>query len=219
MIEKINNYSIFYTSIGNGPPILLLHGNGEDHHIFNELINILKDHFTVYALDTRGHGQSQRVHIYHYEDMVEDVRGFILKHTLKQPILCGFSDGGIIGLMLASKYPNMLSKLITCGANTKPSGLKQPLRALMKFQHFFTRDKKLKLMITEPTITTDDLANIKIPVLVLAGQKDIVRKKDTLKIADSIKNSTLKILPKATHESYVFNNKQLYENIKHFIAQ
>ena len=61
MTININGLVIYYEKSGKGEPLILLHGNGEDHTIFENSILILEKQFTVYALDTRGHGQSDKV--------------------------------------------------------------------------------------------------------------------------------------------------------------
>lgn len=47
----------FYVEKGQGDPIILMHGNGEDCSIFNGQIDVFAQHYHVYALDTRGHGK------------------------------------------------------------------------------------------------------------------------------------------------------------------
>lgn len=118
---NVNGINLYYETCGEGKPLVLLHGNTETHKIFNRAIPLLRERFTVYAIDSRGHGESDKVQTYHYDDMKEDVRCFIEKLHLEKPVLCGASDGAIIGLLLASEYPALLSALIVCGArNTLP---------------------------------------------------------------------------------------------------
>ena len=50
----VNGMKIFYEQMGSGRPLLLLHGNGEDHGIFYEAAEILREHYTVYLPDTRA---------------------------------------------------------------------------------------------------------------------------------------------------------------------
>ena len=48
---------LHYTRQGAGPPLLLLHGNGEDGSYFVHQMGAFSLHYTVYAIDTRGHGK------------------------------------------------------------------------------------------------------------------------------------------------------------------
>jgi len=217
-IFKPKKMTLFYKQTGQGRPIILLHGNGEDHRIFDILTQQLSAHFTVYALDSRGYGKSPQTNDFHYSLMAEDVVKFIEEKQLERPILYGFSDGGIIGLLIASRYPKLLSRLIISGANSSPKGLKWHWRALACIHYFFTRSAKTQLMIREPNITKNDLHKIDIPTLVLAGENDIIKTSDTHFIAQNISRSTLNILPKENHDSYVVNSPKLFGIIEKFIG-
>jgi len=124
MRVEVNGIGIYYEIAGEGPPVILLHGNGEDCRIFDRLVEELKRTNTVFSIDTRGHGKSDPVDSFHYSDMVEDIVSFIDSLKIERPILYGFSDGGIVGLMLASKYPDLLSGLIASGPNLTPKDMK-----------------------------------------------------------------------------------------------
>jgi len=209
---------LFYEKSGRGTPILLLHGNGETHSIFDVLTEQLSKQYTVYAIDSRDHGKSDRVKNLDYSDMMEDVIAFTGELNIEKPILYGFSDGGIIGLLIAINYPDMLSKLIISGANTHPDGIKTFFVTLVKIAYFFTRNQKFKMMLTQPNISTDDLKKIIIPTFVIAGSKDLVKDEHTHMIADNIKNSVLKVVQGEGHASYVIHSKKLYDIISPFIT-
>ena len=216
MILKINEIELFYEKCGSGQPIILIHGNGEDHNIFDEIIPLLSNYFTVYAVDLRGHGKSSKINEYNYQDMADDIIYFIKELNLENPIYYGFSDGGIIGLLIASQYQNLLSHLIISGANTCPHGLKNKWYYLFKLIYLLTRDKKMKMMLTQPNISKEELEKITIPTLVLAGSKDMISEDNTREIAQYIKNSTLNILEGETHSSYVVHSPRLFDLIKSF---
>jgi len=217
MTITIGEIELNYEVSGQGCPIILLHGNGEDHRIFDVLIKQLSEKFTVYAIDSRGHGKSTNTKELGYQLMVEDIVKFITINQIEKPILYGFSDGGIIGLLIACHYPTLLSKLIISGANSNPKALMWHWRVWFCIYYFFTRSATIKLMMREPNITKNDLNKIEIPTLVLAGEKDFVKENDTRFIADNIKNATLNILPNEKHGSYVIHSPKLYEIIKNFI--
>ena len=73
----VNGIRLFYERTGEGRPLVLLHGNGEDHTIFDEAVEVLSNRFTCYAIDSRGHGQSDEVDELHYADMASDLLAFI----------------------------------------------------------------------------------------------------------------------------------------------
>ena len=219
MFFEVNGIELYYEKTGLGAPVILLHGNGEDNTIFDVLIKQLSQKYTVYAIDSRDHGKSGRVKTLDYETMMEDVAEFIRAHELRRTILYGFSDGGIIGLLLAIKYPSLLSKLIVSGANTHPSGAKKIYTFLGNILHFFTRDRKIKMMLTQPNITDAELNMITVPTLVLAGKRDVVEEEHTRKIAENIPGSVLKILEGEGHASYVIHSEKLYGIIEPFMGE
>jgi len=219
MIIRLNGINLYYKKSGQGDPIILLHGNGQDHTIFRSVRKKLSGSYTVYAIDSRGHGKSSRVKSLDYQSIMEDVAEFIRVLEIDKPILYGFSDGGIIGLLLAISYPEMLDKLIISGANLNPDGIKKSVFTVMRAAYFITRSKKLKMMLTQPDITEEQLSTIVTPTLILAGRHDVVKEEHTRFIASCIEGSELRILAGESHASYVLDNEKLYDTIKTFISR
>ena len=213
----VNNVNLYYEEYGNGQPIILLHGNQETHEIFDKLIDKLKDNYKVYAIDSRCHGKSENPIDISYDLMCDDIIDFIKKLNIEKPILYGFSDGGIVGLLIAIKEPNLLSNLIISGANITPDVLTFFDNMITKLFYFFTRSKYIKMMLDEPNIPLRDLKKINIPVHVLAGEKDVIKCEHIKLIADNISNSTLEIIKNENHGSYIIHSDKLYEIIKKYI--
>lgn len=214
---NVNDINLYYEIYGKGTPIILVHGNGETHQIFDVLIDKLKDNYTVYAIDSRCHGKSEKTEKISYELMAQDMIEFIKKLKINKPIFYGFSDGGIIGLLIAIKEPKLLSKLIVSGANLNPNGISKVILILSKIVYFVTRNKLTRMMVKEPNISIKDLEKINIPTYVLAGQKDVIKEEHTRLIAENIKNSTLEIVPKENHSSYIVHSEKIYNIIKKYI--
>lgn len=217
MIININSVNINYEAYGDGRPIILLHGNSETHKVFDRLINRLQADYRVYAVDSRCHGDSENTREISYDLMAEDIIAFIKTFELDKPILYGFSDGGITGLLIAIKEPDLLSKLIVSGANINPDGLQRRNLLFYKAAGLVSKNKLVKMMVTEPDIKPYQLNKIKIPVYVLAGEKDLIRQKHTQLIADCIPDSTLEIIKNETHGSYVVHSDKIYDIIKKYI--
>ena len=210
----VNNTELYYEVTGCGDPLILIHGNGESHEIFSAAAEVLAKHFTCYLLDSRGHGRSQKVSEFHYGDMAEDVRGFIEALSLQNVTYYGFSDGGIIGLLLASKYPNLLERMIVSGANTSPAAISDWVEAnFPDYRRIMRKDPLFRLMMTEPDITADQLAAITVPTLVLAGSEDVIDEEDTRFIAESIPDASLKILEGEDHDSYIAGSTKIADLI------
>jgi pimeloyl-ACP methyl ester carboxylesterase len=213
---KVSDIELFYEKTGQGDPIILLHGNSEDNTIFDVLTKQLSQSYTVYAIDSRDHGKSSKVKNLDYNDMMNDVAGFIRELNIEKPVLYGFSDGGIIGLLLAIEYPEMLSKLIISGVNINTASIKRKWLVLLSVSYFFTRNNKLKLMLTQPNISLSDLHRVVTPTLVLAGETEFTTNEHQQLIADNIPNCEFKILKGENHGSYVVNSEKLYGIIEPF---
>ncbi len=200
---------LYYEVTGDGQPMIMLHGNGETHHIFDEAIRDLREHFTVYAVDTRGHGQSSPVSEYHYNDMAEDIYRFITQLDIKKPLLFGFSDGGIVGLLLTIRHPGLLSQLVASGANAEPFGVKRHWMLLFRVIYALSRSPQMKLMLTEPHITPAELRTITTPTLLTAGSRDMISAAHSQMIHEAIPNSELLVIHGATHSSYIVHSNEI----------
>ena len=209
MIQRANGISIYYEKEGRGKPMILLHGNGEDHTTFSEATAILKDRFTIYALDTRGHGRSSGSCDMHYQSFAEDVKAFIDALSIEKPALLGFSDGAITALMLASSYPDSVSAVISAGANTRPESLTDEMLKDIRREYEATGSALLSLMLSEPDISKEDLGRITVPVLVVAGEHDAVKLEDTEMIASSIPDPKLRIVEGEDHASYIWHSDKI----------
>lgn len=214
----VNGIKLYYRMSGHGPSMILVHGNGEDHTIFDETAALLSWNYTVYAIDSRDHGKSSRVEKLGYQDMADDIVSFIGKLNLERPAYCGFSDGAIVGLLIAGQNPGLLSKLVLCGGNAYPQGMKDKWFHFFSIVSCFDKDPKLRMMLKEPQITEEDLKQIEEPVLILAGEHDMIKEEHTRYLASKIRNSRLFIIPGEDHGSYVVHSKKLYYLMEKFLS-
>jgi pimeloyl-ACP methyl ester carboxylesterase len=214
---KLENVSIYYEIYGTGEPIIFIHGNQEDHHIFDILIEALKDVYQIYVLDSRNHGQSSKHSDYSYEAMTQDLYEFINKLEIKNPNILGFSDGGIIALKLAIKAPNIINKLILCGVNYDVKGIKKKAYNQMLDEYKKTTNPLVKLMLDYPHISKKQIKNIDIKTLIVVGENDVIKLKHTRSLHHMIKDSILLILDHKTHDDYITNSDILKTIIKKFV--
>ncbi len=203
MYIQLDGQIISYEKSGEGRPIILLHGNGEDHHIFDPLLPQLSASNTVYAMDTRGHGESATPKEYHYADMAKDVINFINALEIEKPVLIGFSDGAIIATLVAISQSSLLEGIILCGGNLSPKGVTGKCMRQIKKDYKKTKNPLAKLMMDEPNISVKDLARINIPTLVCVGSKDIIKFKETKSIAYGITQAKLHVFRGEDHGSYL----------------
>lgn len=206
MFIEVNGIKLHYEKYGSGQPIILSHCNSMSSRIFRVAVKKLKEKFTVYTVDSRDHGKSSKVKALHYEDMAQDFFEFITKLEIEKPIFYGFSDGGIIGILLASQHPDLLSKLVISGASLSPESTKEGPMKFFKLWSHIDRSDKMQIMMREPNITDDILKAITVPTYVTCGTKDLIKQSHTDHIAKTIPNATLKIFEGKSHSNYINNS-------------
>lgn len=209
MYITINNLKLHYQIKGKGEKnLILIHGNTEDMRTFDHIEDYLGDEYTIYFLDSRSHGLSEKVYPLHYEDMAMDVYQFIKKLDIQNPYVFGFSDGGNIALILEILYPYTIKKMMVAGANINASGLGDILEE-MKEEYRMKKSPYLKLMIDEPNLTPEQLSTIDCNVLVLRGEFDVITKEHTLAFSEMIPGAKYLEIEGHDHSSYVVDPKVL----------
>ncbi|MBQ5405970.1 MAG: alpha/beta hydrolase [Oscillospiraceae bacterium] len=216
MIAKVNGVELYYEKTGAGRPLLMVHGNGEDHSIFNEAVKELKRDFCCYTVDSRGHGRSSRVPTLHYEDMADDMIAFMEALNLRDAVFYGFSDGGVVGLIAASRCAR-ITTLIVSGANLSPKGVARKIRLSIWAWNLLKPDDKLALMLREPQISEDTLRAIRAETLVLAGSGDLILPEETRRIAAGIPGAKLQIVQGEDHGSYIVHSTRIAAIIREFV--
>lgn len=214
---NVNAITLSYTKQGVGKNILLLHGNGEDHHIFDKLSKTLAKDYTLYALDSRNHGESSKTNDYSYSSMAKDVQCFIEELGLEDVSLVGFSDGAIIGLTLVLDNDKIFDKMVLLGVNLKPTDFKEGNLAWLTQEFNKTGDPLLKLMLEQPNIEFKALQNITTPTLVVAADDDLFKPELYEQIVKEMPNAELLIMTDHQHDSYVVDQDLLAPQLKAFI--
>jgi len=210
---KANGINIYVETYGQGEPLLLLHGNSSDINSFRLQIPELSKHYRVIAVDSRGQGRStEDGNTYTYDLFAEDMNALLDTLHLDSVNVLGWSDGGNTGLIMAINYPRKIKKLAAMGANVFIDGtvvekwVFDTLRAQQRDLEHDTaawsrnRSRLITLLLTEPRHRFEELAAIHCPVLVMAGDHDVIREPHTRQIARHISGSTLVIFKKGTHE-------------------
>lgn len=194
--------SLHYIKKGSGTPLLLLHGNGESGDYFVHQMDEFARYFTVYAVDTRGHGQSPRgTAPFTISQFADDLLGFMDGQGIEKADILGFSDGGNIALTFALRHPGRVGRLVLNGANLDPAGVKPSvqlpivlgyqLASRFKAPKARANAELLGLMVNEPHIGPEELAALPMPVLVIVGSRDMIRASHSRLIADSLPNGRL----------------------------
>lgn len=203
---------------GSGPTVLLLHGNGEDAASLAPVAaDFARDH-RVLSPDARGHGRSPRgTGPLTIARMADDAAAVLARAGAPagEPVgaadVVGYSDGGNVGLMLALRHPAAVRSLVVYGANVDPGGLTPRTRAEVTATWLGQRVRGLvdpaararaevtDLMVRQPRIPLRALARIRVPVLVAAGEHDVIRRAHTEAVAAALPAGELMIVPGADH--------------------
>lgn len=92
--------------------ILILHGLFGSKRNWQSIARQLSEHFRVFTLDLRNHGESEHTDTMRYEDMADDVFQFITDHTLEEVSVVGHSMGGKVAMHMALENPERIERLV-----------------------------------------------------------------------------------------------------------
>jgi len=209
----VNHHRIYFEMRGAGPPLVLLHGGGDSiNRSFSKQLEVFAAGHRIIAPEQVGQGHTPDVPgLLSYTGMMEDTAELLRQLHVSQADVIGWSDGGIIGLMLAARHPELVRRLVVSGANIAPDGLEESEIAGLREDGGADAvptdiDGKLRwLWLNAPT--TDELnagmlSRLEQPVLVMAGDHDVIRLDHTLSIYHAIPHAELYILPDTGHSPF-----------------
>jgi pimeloyl-ACP methyl ester carboxylesterase len=214
----------WFDTWGSGPPLVLLHGGLVTNTTWEPMVPLLAEQYRVLAPERRGHGHTADVEgPVTYELMTQDTIAFLDEVVGEPAPLVGWSDGGIIGLMVAMRRPDLVSKLVPISANFALSGVvpemveAAPLMEADAPDNDFFRSMyeaaspdgpehwpivfdKFKTMVqTEVPIDPEQLGTIQAPTLVIASDDDMVLLEHSIELYRSVPESQLAIVPGTSH--------------------
>jgi pimeloyl-ACP methyl ester carboxylesterase len=220
----IGGVNTWYDEEGTGEPLVLLHGGLCTNETWASQTPVFAERFRVVAPERRGHGHTADVDgPLTYSAMATDTAGFLDKVVGGPAHLVGWSDGGIVGLMVAIARPDLVRKLVAIGSNYDTAGVAPEvenmfaamapdsadmavLRALYEMhspdgpEHWpVVFGKFVEMALREPHIPVDQLTQISTPTLVVVGDDDMVSLEHTVALFRAIPNSELAVVPGASH--------------------
>jgi pimeloyl-ACP methyl ester carboxylesterase len=205
----VNNkgVKVYYETYGKGKPLVFIHGNGGSIQGRASFIEHFSKTYKVIVMDNRCHGKTDCPEgPLTYEQMADDLNVLLQSQKIDSSFIWGHSDGGIVGLLMAIHYPDKVKKLLASGANLRPDTTAVDPRimpVLGKLYELSKNDtvklKQYKLLAFQPNIPVSDLHKIKCDVLIMAGDRDVIRNEHTLEIFNNIPGALLCILPGTTH--------------------
>jgi pimeloyl-ACP methyl ester carboxylesterase len=208
----------WYAEYGSGAPLLLLHGALTDASEFGANIPALAQRFRVLTPERRGHGHTPDVDgPISYDLMARDTIEFLQKLDLRRAHLVGHSDGANVALLVALARPDLVDRLVLISGNFHHDGLLDGLDigelATSEYfldaygqvspdgrEHFPVVVAKIARMVaTEPSLTTADLAGVRARTLVMAGDDDAIAAEHTLALYRGIPDAELAVVPGTSH--------------------
>lgn len=223
---QVNGIQMYYRIVGKGSPILLIPGGLSDQHVWDAQLPILARHHTVIVADSRGQGRSTRTEDpITYGLMADDYVALLDYLHIDKVDLVGWSDGGIIGLDIAMRYPERLKSLFAQAANVTPDGntgfveARAEGKPIPELRHYESIDKEIHaLWANEPNYTDEDLSDIRVRTAIVIGDRDTaITREHTEFIASQIPGAQLIILPDAGHGVPVENPRLYAHTVLRFI--
>ncbi|MFD6281208.1 alpha/beta fold hydrolase [Streptomyces sp. NPDC060209] len=214
----------WYETEGAGDPLVLLHGGFCTNDTWGAQRADLAAEYRVFLPERRAHGHTPDVPgALSYQDMADDTVAFLETVVGGPAHLVGWSDGGVVALLVAMARPDLVRKAVVIGANFRPSSecFVEPAMVdamtpggadLTFFREMYeavapdgadhwpvVAAKVIDMWRTQPTLTTGDLARVEAPVLIMVGDDDMMTLEHTTALYRAIPGAQLAVVPGASH--------------------
>jgi pimeloyl-ACP methyl ester carboxylesterase len=218
---QVNGIRMYYETYGpeRGIPLVLLHGGGSTIDVtFGRILPFLARDRRVIAVEEQAHGRtSDRNAPLSFATSADDVAALLEHLKIEQADVFGFSNGASVGMEVAIRHPRAVRKLVFASSMTKKEGaqpqlwtliqsadisnMPQPLQdaflkvnpdpAKLKTMH----DKDAERMRHFTDVPDGALRAIRVPTLIIIGDRDIVKPGHAIELAQLIPNARLMVLP------------------------
>ncbi|MBN0043601.1 alpha/beta hydrolase [Streptomyces actuosus] len=241
---ELHGVRTWYEAEGEGDPLLLLHGGLCTNETWSPQRSDLAARFRVHLPERRGHGHTPDVDgPISYQDMAEDTAAFVESVVGGPAHLVGWSDGGIVALLLALARPDLVRKVVAVGVNFRPAPESQAVPGLLDhmapdapelavFRDMYAATspdgadhwpvvagKLIDMFRTQPTLTPEDLARIAAPTLVLVGDDDVISLEHTITLYRALPDAELAVLPRSSHALLMEKPEQANRLVIDFLTQ
>ncbi len=219
----IDGVPTYYEVTGEGDPVVLLHGGMCPAETWDPQVPALAEQYRVYVPERVGHGRTPDIDgPITYEDMAQHTIGFLEAVGIESAHLAGWSDGAIVGLLVALRRPKLVRKLVLVdqyvtleGAHPKYEGFMAAMTAdaappmLVELygavspdgpEHFpVVFDKLHDLWIGATGLEVDDLRRVTAPTLVLAGDGGGITLEHAAAMLRALPDAQLAVVPGTSH--------------------
>jgi len=227
---EINGVRVYYEVHGQGRPTVLLHGGSSSiARSFANQVGEYSKTRQVIAPERRGHGHTaDKDAPFSYDDMTSETATLLRRLAVTNADVVGFSDGGIVALMLAIRHPELVRRVVASGANYHPEGLTKGSRDWLRatkpedwrdanraYYEATSPDgaarwpvfagKLMRLWLEAPTrdeLNLEMIGKVEKPVLIIAGDRDVTTLEHTVEIYRALRRGQLFVVPGTPHDTF-----------------
>jgi pimeloyl-ACP methyl ester carboxylesterase len=224
--SEVNGLKMYYEIYGQGKPLVLVHGGGSTIQTnFEKIIPLLAETRKVIAVELQAHGRTNdRNSDLSFEQDADDIAALLKNLSIDKADFFGFSNGGTTTLQIAIRHPEIVNKIILGSALAKRNGVPDWFWGFMQqaklenmpsqLKEGYTKvsanpnglqimhDRDAKRMVNFKDISDEQIKSIKVPALIIIGDKDVITPEHTIELHRQISNSELAIIP-GGHGQYI----------------
>jgi pimeloyl-ACP methyl ester carboxylesterase len=216
----VNGIRMYYETYGpaHGVPLVLLHGGGSTiDSTFGRILPFLARERRVIAVEEQAHGRTgDRDAPLTFATSADDVATLLDQLQVEQADVFGFSNGASVALQIAIRHPRAVRKLVFASSMTKQAGAQPQLWSLIQSAEFANmpqplqdaflkvnpdpaklkvmHDKDLERMRRFEDVPDADLRALRVPTLILIGDRDVVKPEHAVELTHLIPDARLLVL-------------------------
>ena len=220
---KVNGRNVYFEAYGKGDTVLMLHGGPGSIADFSKLIPELAKKYRVIAIDSPGHGYSDRTDKLSYPVLAKNASGFIDEIGITKCYVIGWSDGATTGLLLAAMRPDVVTKVFASSGFSNFNAFKEDVKKYwlaftpevveeswegwhLEYQNTYPKcDWRTlisdlgSMILHEVYISEEQLESISCDVLLAYGDRDLFTLEHEIYLYRTIPKANLMILPGTSH--------------------
>lgn len=224
--SAVNGLQMYYEIYGQGKPLVLVHGGGSTIQTnFEKIIPLFAKNRQVIAVELQAHGRTNdRNADLTFEQDADDIAALLQNINIDKADFFGFSNGGTTVLQIAIRHSGIVDKIILGSALAKRNGvpdwfwgfmeqaslenMPEPLKAGYKKVASdanglqIMHDRDAKRMVNFKDIPDAQIQSVKVPALIIIGDKDVILPEHALELHRQIAGSELAIIP-GGHGAYI----------------
>ncbi len=232
---EVNDINLYYEVYGEGKPLVLIHGGGSSIQLdFKETISRLSQDFMLIGIDLQNHGRSDHREIPEtFEQDARDIINLLGKLGIEKASFFGFSNGATSIMKIAALFPEKVDKIIAASGVYKRSGMingffEEMDKATIDMMPVYLKENFLQLNPDESKLynmfwkdsqrmmhfedwNDEVLRSINKPVLLIYGDRDVVKVAHAAELHTLLPYSRLLVLP-AGHGAYMMADEHGHTN-------